>query len=130
MNTLTTAKYYEDPQAIGSCEFHRFSPFARDLIATDGVVVMCETLRCFWFLDIIASYYGRLKRSADDSTMWIAVFIRNDDGGGMFRIVDDIPAHKHLVRQKVEYTDIRQDVKVYLCANELGGWTILLPSEY
>jgi hypothetical protein len=92
---------------------------------TDGVKELATSYKCFWILDIIASYQPQLcKRGEEgfqlwklrrvDETQYQAIVVCEDGNGNV------------LVEQTIEHTDIEaDDVKLY-CMDSV----ILLPSEY
>lgn len=51
----------------GTEEYHRHM----GLLITDGVKEFCETLECFWLLDVVASYQFQLRKQiTHDRQYW------------------------------------------------------------
>jgi hypothetical protein len=115
---------YEDPQSSGTESYHRVSALFRTFVATDGVAEMCQKLKCFWVMDVVASYLPRLRNR--DSFFTVKV-TRDEKGGCQFTI--DNGSGKIYVTQDIPYTDLTYDLKLFLSYDgEL--WVIMLPSEY
>jgi hypothetical protein len=121
-----TIKFYEDPQASGTQHYYRLSHFA-PLVSTDGVQMMFHKLQCFWIADIVASYLPKLSKL--DCFFSIKIIVSDskaiftaDDGNGNI-----------LITQHIEYTDLAENVHMFLESGECGGspvWVLLLPSEH
>jgi hypothetical protein len=116
--------YYENREFIGTWQYHRPS-FTGRLLATDGALHVFETLKCYWLSDMIASYIPTLDR-IDDGFFVVRFHLKGD--GGMFTI-DDGNGHTHL-RQKVPFTDLTENIKLYLTKEADGRYICMLPSEY
>ncbi len=121
---MEEVQYYENREFIGTFQCHR-PAFSRRLLATDGALHVFEKLKCFWLSDIIASYIPTLDK-IDDGFFVVRFHLKN--GGGMFTI-DDGNGNLH-VRQKVPFTDLTENVKLYLTKEVDGRYICLLHSEY
>lgn len=102
---------------------YRFNPFAYNYVATAGVMNFAEEHKCYWLLDIVASYREQIK-GAD--YLKIVDFVLNGKGGE-FSIRDEITGV--LVVQEVEFTDLTEDAKFWLITEE-DLEVLILPSEY
>lgn len=116
---------YEDPQSSGTEGYHRVSPFFRNFVATDGVAEMCQKLKCFWVMDVVASYLPRLKGK---DTFFTIKITRDQEGKGC-KFTADNGSGKIYVTQDIPYTDLTHDLKLFL-AFDGEMWVIMLPSEY
>lgn len=116
-----TIKFYTDPQAIGTIRYHT-STF-KLMYLTDGVIDMAKNLKCYWLIDIVESYISKL----DNKELYCVKFIKNGDGG-TFTIDDG--NEKVLIEQLVHYTDISENVKMFLGPSNSGKLVLMLPSEY
>jgi len=115
--------FYEDHSFTGTEEYHRVTIIKKFLI-TDGALHMAEKLKCFWFMDMIASYLSELEKMGKDFS---CIYFIKKDSGGIFTITGG--NDKVLIEQEIEYTDITQNLRVF---NIFDGsyWVALLPSEY
>lgn len=115
---------YEDPQAIGTEQYHRMNAFIKNFVATDGVAEMCKKLQCFWVMDIIVASLRKIKGKDE---FFVVKVTRNGKGGADFSIEDD--NGKTYAAQHIGYTDLKYDLKFYL-SDDGELWVALLPSEY
>ena len=106
----------------GTEEYHRFSPLSK-LVMTDGVKALCEMCKCYWLIDIIASYQGsKLEKATDGFQLW--ELYKSAENQALVTCGDG--NNNEAVRQKIPYTDFPlSSIKLY-CYNGV----ILLPSEY
>lgn len=118
-------QFYRDPQACGTQDYYRTGM----VLATDGALVMCEKLRCFWLLDMIGSYLPRLRTEE----FLVFYFVREPGKTEGYFVIEDGNC-KILIRQFVEYTDITQDIKLFgqftVLDNNRAELVVMLPSEY
>lgn len=118
---------YEDPQASGTEEYHRVSAIFKNFLATDGVAEMCKKLKCYWVMDVVASYLPEIKGKDD----FFTVKVTRKEKGATFTI--DNGSGKIYVTQDIPYTDLSYDLKMFLSIEYRDDgifWFILLPSEY
>ena len=109
----------------GSETLTRWSMLFRRDVLTEGVKFVAEECGAYWLMDAIASHqHGPI--SAEDFQSWKFSkvdgdwVLSGDDGNGNVKAT-----------QAIEYTDFPLDeINVWACRNELGGVTIMLPSEY
>lgn len=122
--------------------YYRFSPFAKNWIATSGVMNHCERNRCFWVLDAVASYVPTLaKRNGVDYFLIVSVEV-NPDKTALFTIKQEKHDrqgnhhYKTLIRQELEYTDLKESLTFWAINESAGAYdpacqtVVLLPEEY
>lgn len=104
----------------------------RLLVFTDGAVGAAELMKCWWLLDIIASYqYDRTLRALVDARHFVVWRITVVDGEGIVSAHEDWD-NQHpeefppVIKQKIEYTDFPLP-EFYLWQE---GNVLLLPSEH
>ena len=108
-------------------KYYRFNAFARNYIATAGVMNLAEEKQCYWFLDCIASYAKTESVLKGDYLRVVEIIKNNNDAGCVFKITDEISGE--LVIQEIPYTDLKENLKVW-CIEEADRVIVLLPSEY
>ena len=108
-------------QAIGSTEYHKYSPFPFFPVITDGVKALAEAAECFWFLDVIGSY--QTNRKLDKAfQVWTLERDKEGDGATARGFNDDVL----IITQYIPYTDFPlTELKLFLCDG-----VIMIPSEY
>lgn len=122
--------------------YYRFSPFARNWIATSGVMNYCDRNQCFWVLDTVASYVPTLAKTKDVDYFLIVTVEVQPDHTALFTIKQE--AHdregnhyyKTLIRQDIDYTDLKESLKFWAINespdryNPNNQTVLLLPEEY
>lgn len=100
-----------------------FRHYTGRLVYTDGVRFLADAARCYWFLDLIASWQDRAREDSGlaefqlwqltvDTPTAVAICLRDT--------ADEV------FRQEIAYTDCPlREIKLYLEGNVL-----LLPSEH
>ncbi len=90
------------------------------MFATEGALQLAITYRCFWFLDMIASYQQVISK--EDFQIWMlrknadsSAWITAEDGNG-----------KVLVKQEIKYTNFKMEQATVW----VEGKVILLSSEH
>lgn len=108
-------------QFTGTEKYHKY---ICGLKLTDGVNYLATEGKCFWLLDVIASYQP--KHHAVPFQVWeLEVTEKEEKRSAVVTMRKDTDA-KILVQQKIPYTDFPlKSVKLYV----IDG-VILLPSEY
>jgi hypothetical protein len=119
--------------------YYRFSPFAKQWLATSGVMNHCEQHRCFWVLDTLASYTSTLaKRKGVDYFLIVQVEVKPDKTA-VFTIQQEAQADDDyitLIRQELDYTDLKESLKFWAINESAGNYdptcqtVLLLPEEY
>lgn len=89
---------------------------------TDGVHHLCETYKCWWFLDIVVSYQCEKKFRNEEFQVW--ELKKWSDGSWIISAGDG--NNNLLGDQTGEYTDFEFDEAIIWFSHGV----ILLPSEY
>ncbi|MDX2086046.1 MAG: hypothetical protein SFZ03_11745 [Candidatus Melainabacteria bacterium] len=121
--------------------YYRFSPFAKNWIATSGIMNHCEQNRCFWVLDALASYVPTLAKRKDVDYFLIVTVEVNPDQTAVFTIKQEIrdalaEGEEVLIRQAIDYTDLKETWKFWAINETSGAYdpacqtVVLLPEEY
>ncbi len=119
-------EFYENPNCIGTMGYHR-TTFLHAFVSTDGVIEMFKTLSCFWIGDVVVSWLPDLKKASLGETFFAVKIIRDQAKGARFTIDDG--NGKVLISQNIEYSDLPQNVKLFLVYCD-ETWVLMLPSEY
>ena len=61
---------------IGTNDYHQH-PLVRNLVYTDGIHDLCAGLKCWWFLDVVASYQ-LYTAMAKVTYQWWTVYIKDN----------------------------------------------------
>lgn len=111
----------------GSGEFTRFNGLTPRTLATEGATFLAEKVGAFWLLDEIA-LGQRGKVAAQEFQVWELIVDKDTNKARL--IVED--GNDNVVRSKrIPFTDFpAPGIKLWAARNELGGVTIMLPSEY
>jgi len=117
-------EYFSDSMAIGTEEYTRFYGFLKNFVATDGVRDLCTEHKCIWINDVVGSYISTKKLT---DSFYSIIFIVNEDSSCDFIAHDG--NYNIIVHQNIEYTDLKQNLKLFLCFDETR-WVLMLPSEY
>jgi hypothetical protein len=112
-------------QFSGSMEFHRYM---MNCLLTEGTKYICEMCECFWFADVIASYQGEKWARENPFQVWkLEVEIER----GFGKVTCEDGNDNVLVTQDINNTDFpARELTFWAERNEMGGMTILLPSEH
>ena len=95
------------------------------LLATDGVVWLCDAAACYWLVDLVASHQLEPKVGRQDFQAWTVTL----DGDGADIVATDGNDHV-LARQRVDWTDFPL-ARLTLYVEGLGSErVVLLPSEH
>ena len=105
-------------------KLYQFSPFTKAWVATSGIMNFVDENKCYWLLDIIASYTTELKNA--DYLKIITVELK-DGRRAVFKVTDEI--NGELITQDIEYTDLMCGIK-WWAITEDDLTTVLLPEEY
>lgn len=90
------------------------------MVITDGCKSLCEQFSCWWFADVIASYYPKLR--AEEFQVW--TLTKHIDGSATVKCTDG--NDRVLQTQTIPWTDFDADVCTVWCE----GNVMLLPSEH
>jgi len=122
--------------------YYRFNPFAKNWIATSGVMNYCERNKCFWVLDTLASYVPTLAKEKGVDYCLIVTVEVSPDQKAVFKITQEEhdeegnSADKTLIRQDIDYTDLKEGLKFWAINETSGSYdptaqtVVLLPDEY
>lgn len=116
-------------QFTGSENFIRYSNLFKKTILTDGAEYVAEKAGAYWLLDVISSHQSKLANQGFQ--VW--KLIPNKTGSGA-KVVCEDGNNNRLVGQSIPFTDFpfinNEEFVLWAVANEIGGITIMLPSEY
>jgi len=114
-------------QFTGSESYTRMNYPWANLLLTDGVAYLCEHAKCYWLMDLIASYQPEKLYKYDFQHWTVKVQDRKADVA-----CDDGDGHI-LVTQHIDFTDFPLD-EVQLYAQPTifpeHGLVVMLTSEY
>lgn len=109
----------------GSVQFYKYMC---GCLLTEGTHHVCEVAECYWFADIIASYQGESWAKNEDFQVWK---LEVDIDRGFGKVTCEDGNDNVLVTQDIHSTDFpARELTFWAERNELGGMTILLPSEH
>lgn len=128
--------------------YYKFSHFAKNWVATSGVMNYCAENKCNWVLDLVASYVPTLNRASTapegiDYLLTINVELQ-DARGARFSITQETGGWvdentneiRIIVNQDIEYTDLKGNLKFWAINSSSGNFdpnlqtVLLLPEEY
>jgi hypothetical protein len=90
------------------------------LLITDGAKALAEQFKCFWFLDIIASYQSQLRGIEFQS--W--TLVKEENNSAVVTCTDG--NENELVIRQIPFTDFSVDTATVWVENGIA----LLPSEH
>jgi hypothetical protein len=114
----------------GSESFFKMYPM---FIITEGVKDMAEMCEAFWLLDAIFSHQPTVRVKSPGFQGWKLISKLTDDGelAGSADLVLVDAEGEHEVIQHMPFTDFPlPEISMFVCDNEHGGLTAMLPSEY
>lgn len=114
-------------QFHGSDTFTSWSPLFRNSVLTEGALYVAENCGAYWMMDAISSYKHDPVFRDKDFQVW--KLVKGDDG---WRLSAEDGNGNALASQSIGYSDFPLDegVTIWAIRNELGGLTLMLPSEY
>ena len=114
-------------QFFGTETWTKWSPLFRNCLLTDGTLYLAENCGAYWLMDAVASYKHDPVFRGQDFQVW--ALVKGDDG---WRLSAEDGNGNALASQFIEYSDFPLDegVTIWAIRNELGGLTLMLPSEY
>lgn len=104
----------------GTENYYRHS--MSNLFYTDGVQHAMETMKCYWFTDLVMSYQTKAFREKNEFQVWILMRQKDES---FIAICEDGDNNK-LLDQKIPFSDFEHDTLTYW----LVDGVLLLPSEY
>lgn len=93
-----------------------------NLYYTDGVKAVADSYQCYWFIDIIVSYFNHAKLVNEEFQVWRLERVKGDK----FIVKCSDGDWNLLLTQKIPFSDFKGDVLTFWKVRE----TILLPNEY
>ena len=117
----------------GSGEFYR-NTLSRKFINTEGVQDMVTQCKAFWLLDLVMSHLPKRHVGCEHFQLWsIRMLPASAQNKAIVECRTDTNG-RVLCSQLLPYTDFPlnegETFEWYVIANELGGFTMLLKSEY
>jgi hypothetical protein len=115
-------------QFTGTEQYHRFSPFFKNHVITDGVKYLAEQAGAYWLLDAIASYHRTCMKDEmlRDMQFWTLTVKGNKATLICERDTDNVA-----VKQRIPFTDFPlESIKLYCAPCDDTNFVILLPSEH
>lgn len=103
-------------QFTGTENYYKYNS---GLLLTDGVRQVAEDLKCFWLIDIIASYQHKINL---DFQVW--KLSRTE--GSMFVVTCQDGNYNEVIRQEIDYSDFEGDELTVWCESPV----LLLPTEH
>lgn len=127
---------------LSDLQYHRFSMFTKQWVATTGIMQYCENNKCNWVLDVIASYIPKINKKAHitglDRMLLINVEKNKSNDGAKFSISHEVRGTiVQILQQRIPFTDLEENLKFW-AINESGKeyfnpparTIVLLPEEY
>lgn len=117
---------------------YKFNLFSKNWVATSGVMNFAEEHKAHWLLDVVASYAVSPKLAHADYMLVINVKLNKTGSGCLFTITHEVNGeHVVIVRQRIPYTDLDQDVTMWAINDSADGrysyqtrTTVMFPDEY
>jgi hypothetical protein len=110
----------------GSETFTKWSILFSNCVLTEGALFVAEQCGAYWLMDAIASHQHnptvraegfQVWKLAKDGKEWLLSCEDGNDGVVTF--------------QKIQFSDFPlENMEIWAVENELGGFTLMLPSEY
>lgn len=123
------------PHFTGTSNYTRHG-LMRNLLLTDGVRYVRENADAYWLVDAIASHMAT-NRKLKNEPFQVWDFERHgkdiaEPNRPHVLSVTDGNSKQPIVTQEIEYTDFPlESIRFYAAYDGgLGGWVLMLPSEY
>lgn len=95
------------------------------LIISEGSKAMADTYGAYWWIDIIASYQGKLSKN-EPFQVWT---LKRTGNSAVVTCTDG--NDKQLISQRVAFTDFEPDIAcLWVEGNGEGNMVCILPSEH
>jgi hypothetical protein len=118
-------------QFSGSETFTPWSPLFRNSVLTEGALYVAENCGAYWLMDIIGSYQHEAKFKKQDFQVWKLKTVLSLKMEKTWLVTAEDGNENALARQSIEYSDFPLNgIEIWAIRNELGGLTLMLPSEY
>jgi len=103
----------------------RYYRYGRKSVLTDGVSYLAERARCYWLIDVFASYIHEVD-SKFETFLSLKVHVRQSSA----TVIIDDGDGRLIAQQKIEFTDLPLDfLNLYACWDGYY-WILMLPNEY
>jgi hypothetical protein len=111
----------------GSDTFTQWSPLLfRNSVLTEGALYLAENCGAYWLMDIIGSYQSESKFRTQNFQVW-----KLDRKGEGWLVTAEDGNGNVITRQDMGVSDFPLNgIEIWAIRNELGGLTLMLPSEY
>lgn len=116
-------------QFTGSASFTKYGMFTKD-VASEGVMYLAEEMGAYWLLDSLTACFMELEDKQD----FIVIKLKPIHSHGMQISLED-GNDNLLYSHTVEFTDfnfskVPADFSIWAARNEIGSYTLYLPSEH
>lgn len=108
---------------MGTKNYYRHR-LIRDVLYTDGIKDMCETLRCWWIIDLIASYQGFNPAKSCSYQVWKIVI---DNHSALAQCYDY--DNKAIISQNIQTTDLPDGQILCVCIDNGDCMIVALSVE-
>lgn len=122
-NLIEKSIFWNNNQFTGTENYYKHGFFP--VVYTDGVKSCLQENHCYWSMDVISSYYNKLRRI--DDGLFVFYFIVKDNN--CLFIADNGDGNIRL-KQYIPYTDLKKGLKFYGQFDHNGKLIVCLPSEY
>lgn len=124
--------------SFGTDSYHILNLFAKNVVATDGVLAVLQFAECFWLFDVIASYYPKMVKTQDS---FFVAKLTVKSGKAVFKITREVydpikekSVNKNVARQEIPFTDLPSgEYKFFICVQPTETkkyYVVMCPSEY
>ena len=116
-------------QFTGSASFTKYGMFTKD-VASEGVMYLAEEMGAYWLLDSLTACLMEVKSKED----FIVFKLTPIHSSGMQITLED-GNENTVYSHEVEFTDfnfskVPADFSIWAARNEIGSYTLYLPSEH
>jgi len=114
--------------STGTTNYHIYNRLTRNYVCTDSVLSLAQKAKCYWLLDLIASYHHNPKLNPEFQIWTLTLTPKNKRYAAIACGYND--TNELIIRQKIDYTDFPlPTLKLYVTKMD-NYQVILLPSEY
>ncbi len=112
---------------MGSETLTKWSALFRNDVLTEGAKFVAENCGAYWLMDAIASHQLDPRVKKERFQNWNLV----KKGGKKWWLYAEDGNDNQITEQHISYSDFPlEKIELWAVRNELGGITIMLPSEY
>ena len=113
-------------QFTGTEQYYKFSMLFKEQL-TDGMKYLCETVQCYWLMDIVGSVQNLEKIKDNNSFILWKIEVNKKDNTGVVKALSDTEGTGDLLyEQEIPYTDFPlESFEFFQCDN-----VIMLKGEY